>query len=68
MNDITIVVDCANGAAYKTGPRLWSRLGARVIAINNTPTGVNINDRCGSTYTEGLKKAVIHFNADVGIA
>lgn len=68
LKDISVVVDCANGAAYKAGPRLWSRLGARVIAINNTPNGVNINDRCGSTYTEGLKRAVLHFKADVGIA
>ncbi len=68
MNELTVVVDCANGAAYKAGPRLWSRLGARVIAINNVPNGVNINDRCGSTYTEGLKSAVLHFKADVGIA
>ena len=43
-------------------------MGARVIAINNQPNGVNINDRCGSTYTEGLKRAVLHFKADVGIA
>lgn len=68
LNDLTVVVDCANGAAYKAGPRLWSRLGARVIAINNTPNGININDRCGSTYTEGLRSAVVHFKADVGIA
>ncbi|MDD4803484.1 MAG: phosphoglucosamine mutase [Syntrophomonas sp.] len=68
LNDITIIVDCANGAAYKAGPKLWSRLGARVIAINNHPNGVNINDRCGSTYTEGLKRAVLNFKADIGIA
>ena len=68
LHDISVVVDCANGAAYKAGPRLWSRLGARVIALNNNPNGVNINDRCGSTYTEGLKRAVLHFKADVGIA
>jgi phosphoglucosamine mutase len=68
LNDISIVIDCANGAAYKAGPKLWSRMGARVIAINNQPNGVNINDRCGSTYTEGLKRAVLHFKADVGIA
>lgn len=68
LNDITVVVDCANGAAYKAGPRLWSRLGARVIALNNNPNGVNINDHCGSTYTEGLKRAVLHFKADIGIA
>lgn len=68
LNDITIIVDCANGASYKAGPKLWSRLGARVIAINNQPNGVNINDRCGSTYTEGLKRAVLNFKADIGIA
>ncbi len=68
LNDISIVIDCANGAAYKAGPRLWSRMGARVIAINNQPNGFNINDRCGSTYTEGLKTAVLHFKADIGIA
>lgn len=68
LTDLTVVVDCANGAAYKAGPRLWSRLGAQVIAINNTPNGFNINDRCGSTYTEGLRAAVVHFKADVGVA
>ncbi len=65
---LTIVLDCANGAAYSTGPELWSRLGARVIAINNSPNGVNINERCGSTYTEGLRRAVVEHKADLGIA
>ncbi len=64
----TVVVDCANGAAYSTGPELWSRLGAQVIAINNYPNGVNINERCGSTYTEGLRRAVVEHKADMGIA
>jgi phosphoglucosamine mutase len=68
LTELSIVVDCANGAAYKAGPRLWSRLGARVIALNSNPNGVNINDRCGATHTEDLKSAVVHFKADIGIA
>jgi phosphoglucosamine mutase len=68
LTDLLIVVDCANGAAYKAGPRLWSRLGARVIPLSATPNGVNINDRCGATHTEELKSAVVHFKADIGIA
>ena len=68
LTDLLIVVDCANGAAYKAGPRLWSRLGARAIALSATPNGVNINDRCGATHTEELKSAVVHFKADIGIA
>jgi phosphoglucosamine mutase len=47
---------------------MWRRLGARVISINDHPNGVNINDHCGSTYTESLKKAVLQYHADVGIA
>ncbi|MEN6350788.1 MAG: phosphoglucosamine mutase [Syntrophomonas sp.] len=68
LSNITIVVDCANGAAYSTGPELWRMLGARVIAINNSPNGVNINDKCGSTHTGSLKKAVLQYKADIGIA
>ncbi len=68
LKDITVVVDCANGAAYEAGPRMWRRLGARLITINDQPNGININDRCGSTYTESLKKAVIQYKADIGIA
>lgn len=68
LNNITIVVDCANGAAYEAGPKMWRRLGAKVISINDKPNGLNINDRCGSTYTESLKKAVIQYKADIGIA
>lgn len=68
LNNIRIVIDCANGAAYQAAGLMWERLGAKVIAINNQPTGVNINDRCGSTYTTGLKKAVLQHKADLGIA
>jgi len=68
LSDITIVVDCANGAAFAVGPQMWRRLGARVIAINDKPNGLNINDKCGSTYTESLKKTIIQYKADIGIA
>lgn len=68
LSNISIVVDCANGAAYSTGPEMWRRLGARVIAINDNPNGVNINDKCGSTHTGSLKKAVLQYKADIGIA
>ena len=68
LSGITAVMDCANGAAYELGPQLWERMGAKVIAINNQPNGVNINDRCGSTNTDGLKKAVINYKADIGVA
>jgi len=47
---------------------MWQNLGARVIAINSQPNGVNINDRCGSTYTESLKKEVVRQKAHLGIA
>ncbi|MDD3270596.1 MAG: phosphoglucosamine mutase [Syntrophomonadaceae bacterium] len=63
-----VVMDCANGAAYHVGPELWRRLGARVIAINDKPNGVNINERCGSTHTDSLLKAVVEQQADLGIA
>jgi phosphoglucosamine mutase len=63
-----IVVDCANGAAYKTTPWLLQELGAEVISINDRPDGVNINADCGSLYIEGLQKAVKLHKADIGIA
>lgn len=68
LDRIKVVVDCANGAAYKTTPWLLSELGAEVISINNRPNGTNINENCGSLNIEGLRKAVIKYNADVGIA
>ncbi len=63
-----IVVDCANGAAYKTTPWLLRELGADVISINDRPDGININAGCGSLHVEGLRKAVKIYKADVGIA
>ena len=63
-----LVVDCANGAAYKTTPWLLRELGAEVIAINDKPDGVNINLDCGTMHMEGLRKAVLQHKADAGIA
>ncbi|WP_201583458.1 phosphoglucosamine mutase [Psychrobacter jeotgali] len=68
LSDLTVVVDCANGAGYSVAPRVMRELGATVIAINNEPNGVNINADCGSTHPEGLQRAVLENNADVGIA
>ncbi|WP_201509557.1 phosphoglucosamine mutase [Psychrobacter alimentarius] len=68
LSHLTIVVDCANGAGYSVAPRVMRELGANVIAINNEPDGININDDCGSTHPEGLQQAVLDQEADVGIA
>ena len=68
LNDLTIVVDCANGAAYNVGPAVFRELGAKVFAIHNDPTGMNINENCGSTHPEYLQKAVLEHQADLGIA
>ena len=68
LSHLTVVVDCANGAGYSVAPRVMRELGANVIAINNTPDGLNINADCGSTHPEGLQKAVVEHEADVGIA
>ncbi len=65
---LRVVVDCAFGAACRTVPALWKRLGAMVIPINDTPDGARINVRCGSTHPEGLVQAVLQHGADVGFA
>jgi phosphoglucosamine mutase len=63
-----IVIDCANGAASQLAPELFARLGARVIAIHNSPDGRNINQDCGSLHIEGLRRRVIEEKADLGVA
>ena len=68
LNDLTIVIDCANGAASNLAPDLFSQLGARVIAINNQPDGRNINRDCGSLHIEGLQQRVRDEHADLGVA
>jgi phosphoglucosamine mutase len=65
---IKIVVDCANGAAYKITPSLLRELGAEVISINDKPDGININMNCGSLHIQGLLQAVRHHKANIGLA
>ena len=68
LSGLRIVVDCANGAAYKVAPAALWELGAEVIAINVDPDGFNINRECGSTHPAGLSKKVHEVRADIGIA
>lgn len=63
-----VVVDCANGAAYKAAPAALWELGADVVTIHNEPTGRNINRNCGSTDTASLSRKVHEVRADLGIA
>ncbi len=68
LTNLKIVVDCANGAAYKIAPKILWELGAEVIEIGTEPNGFNINEKCGSTHPEALCKKVIEERADIGIA
>lgn len=68
LKGLMVVVDCANGASSDVAPEAYSRAGAEVIAISNTPTGWNINDNCGSTHLENLIAKVKEVGADIGIA
>jgi phosphoglucosamine mutase len=68
LEGLTIVLDCANGAAYEVGPDVFSRLGATVLAIHAEPDGHNINAACGSTHMGDLQKAVVEHGADAGFA
>ena len=68
LDHLKIVLDCANGAAYKVAPMIFWELGADVIVIGDKPNGRNINQDCGSTKTKALRKKVIDENADLGIA
>jgi len=68
LDGLTVVVDCANGAASEAAPRAYAAAGANVIAINDHPDGLNINDGCGSTHLEPLRQAVLAHGADLGLA
>ena len=67
LNGLKVVVDCANGAAYKAAPIVLWELGAEVISIGVDPNGYNINKECGSTYPQNAANAVLEHGADVGI-
>lgn len=68
LDGLTVVVDCANGAASVAAPRAYAAAGARVVAINAEPDGLNINDGCGSTHLGPLQAAVAAHGADLGLA
>lgn len=68
LDDMKIVLDCANGAASFIAPALFERLGAQLVTINNQPDGRNINRACGSLHMEGLQQQVAESGADIGIA
>lgn len=68
LEGLSVVADCANGAAFELAPALFERLGARVIQINDAPDGRNINRDCGSLHIEGLRQKVLAEGADLGVA
>ncbi len=68
LNNLRIVIDTANGAAYKVAPTVFRELGAEVIVINNEPNGFNINYKCGAMHPEELAQNVKTYRADIGFA
>ncbi|SPH18516.1 Phosphoglucosamine mutase [Defluviimonas aquaemixtae] len=68
LSGLKVVIDCANGAAYRAAPEVLWELGAEVIPVGVTPNGHNINDHCGSTHLETAAAAVVAHGADLGIS
>merc|ERR1712034_66136 len=68
LDGMRVVVDCANGAAYRVAPAVLWELGAEVISIGVTPNGTNINRDCGSTSLDAIRAKVREVRADIGIA
>ncbi len=68
LNGIKLVLDCANGAAYKVAPMVYRKLGADVVVIGDSPDGININKDCGSTHTQMLSQRVVSEGAMMGLA
>jgi phosphoglucosamine mutase len=67
LSGLKVVIDCANGAAYKAAPQALWELGAEVVPVGVTPNGLNINDHCGSTHPDTAAGAVVAHGADIGI-
>ncbi|MGB7271023.1 MAG: phosphoglucosamine mutase, partial [Albidovulum sp.] len=67
LSGLKVVIDCANGAAYKAAPQALWELGVDVVPVGVTPNGLNINDRCGSTHPDTAAEAVVAHGADLGI-
>ncbi|MEM8852647.1 MAG: phosphoglucosamine mutase [Pseudomonadota bacterium] len=68
LDGLRVVVDCANGAAYRVAPEVLWELGAEVISVGVSPDGTNINRDCGSTSLETTRRKVLEMRADIGIA
>ncbi len=68
LDGLKMVVDCANGAASFLSPRILQELGAEVVPLNHQPTGININQGCGSTHPETVAGQVVKYRADLGLA
>jgi phosphoglucosamine mutase len=68
LSGLRVVLDCANGAAYKLGPELFHSLGADIVVMGTTPDGRNINAGCGSLHLEGLQRRVVEERAALGVA
>ena len=68
LKGLKIVIDCANGAGYKSGPQLLKSLGAKVVSIGVNPNGLNINEKCGSTFPKKIQAAVKKNKAHIGIS
>ena len=68
LSQLSVVLDCANGATYQTAPQLFAQLGADAFPLYCAPNGFNINDQCGSQHPEETARMVVSRNADVGMA
>ena len=68
LQGLKIAIDCANGAAYKSAPKLLRSLGAKVFEVGTKPNGININYKCGSTHPEKIKSLTKKFKTDLGIS
>ena len=68
LKGIKIALDCANGAGYKSGPKLLRSLGAKVYETSTSPNGLNINDKCGSTFPNKIKTLTKKYKANLGIS
>lgn len=68
LEGMRVVLDCANGAAYKLAPAVFEELGAEVIVLGNTPNGFNVNDKAGALYPEKITEHVKKYRADLGIS
>jgi phosphoglucosamine mutase len=68
LKSLRVVLDCANGAAYKVAPTIFKELGAEIIVLSNEPNGFNINEDCGALHPERLAQTIKEYRADIGFA